>query len=92
MNKQTFIDKVRAVLFGTAYGDAIGCPVEKLSYPEIKERYGRVTDMKREWYKKSWTGMNQVRGFGTVTDDTLMTIALMNIYNEQRRHQRDDGV
>ncbi|MFA6075751.1 MAG: ADP-ribosylglycohydrolase family protein [Negativicutes bacterium] len=86
MNRQTFTDKVRAVLFGTAYGDAIGCPVEKLSYTEIKERYGRVTDMKREWYKKSWPGMNKVRGFGTVTDDTLMTIALMNIYNEQRRH------
>lgn len=86
MNKQTFVDKVRAVLFGTAYGDAIGAPVEKLSYAEIKARYGRVTDMKREWYKKDWPGINKVRGFGTVTDDTLMTIALMNIYNEQRRH------
>ena len=86
MNKQTFVDKVRAVLFGTAYGDAIGAPVEKLCYAEIKERYGRVTDLKRDWYKKDWPGINKVRGFGTVTDDTLMTIALMNIYNEQRRH------
>ena len=34
--------RIRAMMFGVAYGDAIGATVEKLSAAEISERYGRV--------------------------------------------------
>jgi ADP-ribosylglycohydrolase len=40
--------RVRALLFGVAYGDAIGAPVEKLSAAEIRQRYGRVTSLDTE--------------------------------------------
>lgn len=36
----TFKEKVQGVLISTALGDALGAPVEKLSYEEIKEQYG----------------------------------------------------
>ncbi|MCP4180897.1 MAG: ADP-ribosylglycohydrolase family protein [bacterium] len=86
MNTTKFEDKVKAVLYATAYGDAIGAVVEKLSYEEIKEKYGRVDSLNYDWYKSTWSGINKKRGHGIVTDDTLMTIALMNIYNDQKRH------
>jgi len=86
VNTNQFEDKVKAVLYATAYGDAIGAVVEKLSYEEIKEQYGRVDSLNNDWYKSNWAGINKKRGRGIVTDDTLMTIALMNIYNDQTRH------
>ena len=86
MNLTQFKDKARAVLYSTAYGDALGAPVEKLTHEEIKAKYGRVTTINTEWYKSSWKDNPRRRGNGIVTDDTLMTIALMNIYNENQRH------
>ena len=86
MNKEEFKNKVRAVLYCTAYGDALGATIEKLTYEEKKEQYGRVDTLNVEWYKNSWEGNTRKRGYGIFTDDTLMTIALMNIYNDQNRH------
>ncbi|WP_065372973.1 ADP-ribosylglycohydrolase family protein [Ensifer adhaerens] len=81
--------RVRALLFGVAYGDAIGAPVEKLSAAEIRERYGRVTSLDTEWHrmKQSEAARNgRVRGGGIVTDDTLMTLCVMSIYDDVKRH------
>lgn len=81
--------RIRAVLYGVAYGDAIGAPVEKLSAEQIRQRYGRVTNLNTEWHRMSESGIARnwrVRGSGIVTDDTLMTLCLMNIYNDVRRH------
>ena len=81
--------RVRALLFGVAYGDALGAPVEKLSAAEIRERYGRVTSLDTEWHRmsQSETARNgRVRGSGIVTDDTLMTLCLMSIYGDVKRH------
>ena len=86
MNREEFLGKVNAVLCATAYGDALGATIEKLSYEEKKEMYGYVDTINVDWYKNSWSGVNKKRGNGIFTDDTLMTIALMNIYNEQKRH------
>ena len=86
MNKKQFKEKVKAVLCCTAYGDALGATIEKLTYEEKKEQYGRVDTINVEWYKNSWEGNTRKRGYGIFTDDTLMTIALMNIYNDQNRH------
>ncbi|WP_262267682.1 ADP-ribosylglycohydrolase family protein [Microvirga yunnanensis] len=81
--------RIRAVLFGVAYGDALGASVEKLSAEQIRQRYGRVTSLKTEWHKMSESGIARnwrVRGGGIVTDDTLMTLCLMSVYNDVRRH------
>jgi len=81
--------RIRAVLFGVAYGDAIGAPVEKLSAEQIRQRYGRVTSLETEWHKMSESGIARnwrVRGSGIVTDDTLMTLCLMSVYNDVKRH------
>ena len=86
MNKEQFRDKVRAVLCSTAYGDALGATIEKLSYKEKQEQYGRVESINVDWHKSSWKNNPRKRGYGIFTDDTLMTIALMNIYNDQKRH------
>lgn len=84
-----FKDKIKGVLISTALGDALGAPIEKLSYQEIKDMYGRVESLKTKWYKQDMgRDMNKgrKRGNGTVTDDTLMTLALCNVYNIERRH------
>lgn len=84
-----FKDKVKGLLVSTALGDALGAPVEKLSYQEIKERYGRVETMKTKWYKEDLgydAHKGKKRGNGIVTDDTLMTLALCNVYNIEKRH------
>jgi ADP-ribosylglycohydrolase len=83
-----FSDRVKGVIYGTAFGDAIGATIEKLSYQEITKNYGRVETILMAWHKADWEPSlrnHRQRGYGIVTDDTLMTIALMNIYNEERR-------
>jgi len=85
----TFRDRVRGVVASTALGDAMGAPVEKLTYREIKERYGRVESIMTRWHKIDLPAdvrLGRVRGDGIVTDDTLMTIALMKVYLTERRH------
>jgi ADP-ribosylglycohydrolase len=77
------------MLHGIALGDALGAPVEKLSAAEIRSRYGRVTSLDARWHKMDLppeARNHRVRGNGIVTDDTLMTLALMDVYAETRRH------
>ena len=81
--------RVRAMLHGIALGDALGAPVEKLSAAEIRARYGRVTSLDARWHKMDLPPEQRnyrVRGNGIVTDDTLMTLALMDVYAETNRH------
>ena len=85
----SFQERVRGVVFGTAYGDALGATVEKLSYQEKKKRYSRVESINTEWYKATWPAekrLHRMRGYGIITDDTLMTLALMKVYTSQQRH------
>ncbi len=85
----TFADRVKGAVFGTAYGDAMGAVVEKMTYGQIKEKYGRVETTKTKWWKADWpetARLGRMRGQGIVTDDTLMTLALMNVYCTERRH------
>jgi ADP-ribosylglycohydrolase len=81
--------RVRAMLHGIALGDALGAPVEKLSAEAIRQRYGRVTSLDTRWHKMDLPEQARnyrIRGNGIVTDDTLMTLALMDIYGDVRRH------
>lgn len=84
-----FRERVKGVLLSTALGDALGAPVEKLSYEEIKEQYGRVESLHTKWYKDDLSfeeSLGKKRGNGIVTDDTLMTLALCNVYQIEKRH------
>jgi len=81
--------RVRALIHGVALGDAMGAPVEKLPVADIVARYGRVSSLDTQWHKMSMdaTARNgRVRGNGIVTDDTLMTLCLMDIYADVGRH------
>lgn len=85
----TFQERVRGVVLATALGDAMGAPIEKLSYDEIKAKYGRVEGLNTKWYKEDYPPeqrLNRMRGRGIITDDTLMTLALMRVYNAKKRH------
>ncbi|WP_417579512.1 ADP-ribosylglycohydrolase family protein [Pelagibacterium sp.] len=84
-----FSSRVRGLLHGVALGDAIGAPVEKLTPAEIQSMYGRVTSLDNQWHRTSRdpaAGNGRIRGNGIVTDDTLMTLSLMAVYNETVRH------
>ena len=85
-----FESRVRGVLYGTAYGDALGAPVEHLSHAEIMDHFGHeIETVRTPWYKESEPAFRRhgrVRGHGVITDDTLMTIALVHVYNEVQRH------
>lgn len=85
----SFEERVRGVLLSTALGDAMGATIEKLSYQQIKERYGRVESLRTNWYKADDSyeiTLGRKRGNGIITDDTLMTVALMNVYLTEKRH------
>lgn len=85
----SFKDRVKGVIYGTAYGDAMGAVVEKMTYSEIKEKYDRVETTMTKWWKADWpeqARLGRMRGQGIITDDTLMTLALMNVYCTEQRH------
>ncbi|WJH34399.1 ADP-ribosylglycohydrolase family protein [Paenibacillus sp. CC-CFT747] len=85
----SFAERVRGVVFGTAFGDALGAVVEKMPYREIRDMYGRVETVNTRWWKADWPEdkrLGRMRGNGIVTDDTLMTLALMRVYETERRH------
>ena len=84
-----FRDKILGMFMGVAYGDAVGATIEKLNFDEIKERFGRVETYKMDWHKADWKAKDRrfrMRGHGIFTDDTLMTMALMEVYNVEKRH------
>ena len=85
----SFTSRILGMLYGVAFGDALGGPVEKLSARQIAEKYGRVTSIHQRWHRMdepSARRNNRVRGNGIITDDTLMTLCLMEVYSELGRH------
>lgn len=63
-------DKIRGCLLGGAAGDALGYPVEFLSWHSIKNRYGR------EGIQRYHADMET--GFALISDDTQMTLFTAN--------------
>jgi ADP-ribosylglycohydrolase len=85
----SFQERVRGVILSTALGDALGATIEKLTYQEIKQKYARVESLNTNWYKADApveVTLGKMRGQGIVTDDTLMTIALIRVYLKEKRH------
>ncbi|WP_433005783.1 ADP-ribosylglycohydrolase family protein [Kribbella sp. CA-294648] len=77
-------------LVGSAVGDAIGGAVEGWTPEAIRERHGGwVTGIVGPWYD-DWRTARPIapyhKGDGHITDDTLMTHALVEVYDERRAH------
>ncbi|MEV0209876.1 ADP-ribosylglycohydrolase family protein [Streptomyces sp. NPDC050788] len=91
-NRQTSLeDRITAALVGAAVGDALGGPVEGYSPDQILERHGgRVHGIVGPWNGDDWRTARPLapyhKGDGHVTDDTLMTHALVRVYARVRDH------
>jgi ADP-ribosylglycohydrolase len=68
-------DKVAAGLLGGAIGDAMGGPVEGLSYHEISERYGQVETL-LPYLKEPSEHAQFTNHPGSYTDDTRLHLIL----------------
>ncbi|MFE2749134.1 ADP-ribosylglycohydrolase family protein [Streptomyces scopuliridis] len=84
-------DRVTGALIGAAVGDALGGPVEGWTPEAIAERHGgRVRGIVEPFYKDEWKTARPIapyhKGDGHVTDDTLMTHALIRVYEKVRDH------
>ncbi len=63
-------DKIAGAIYGFAIGDAMGATTEFMSENQIKRTYGKVTDI----IGGGWLSLEP----GEVTDDTQMTMCVMN--------------
>ncbi|MEV6579488.1 ADP-ribosylglycohydrolase family protein [Streptomyces sp. NPDC051582] len=86
----TLEDRAAGCLVGAAVGDALGGPVEGWSPDQIVERHGgRVHGVVGPWHE-DWRTARPIapyhKGDGHVTDDTLMTHALVRVYEAVRDH------
>ncbi len=85
-----FERKTRGVIYGTAFGDALGAPVERLTHQQILDLYGGpVITVNTKWWKADMNIVDRIdrmRGYGIITDDTLMTMSLINVYQNKRNH------
>ncbi|MFD7435196.1 ADP-ribosylglycohydrolase family protein [Streptomyces sp. NPDC059861] len=84
-------ERITGALVGAAVGDALGGPVEGYSPDQITERHGgRVHGIVGPWNGGAWRTARPIapyhKGDGHVTDDTLMTHALVRVYAEVRDH------
>lgn len=83
-------DRVAGVLAGAAVGDALGGATEGWTPEQIEERHGgRVTGIVGP-FLPDWRTARPIapyhKGDGYVTDDTLMTHALIEVYAARRSH------
>ncbi|WP_299531219.1 ADP-ribosylglycohydrolase family protein [uncultured Streptomyces sp.] len=87
----TLDDRITGALVGAAVGDALGGPVEGWTPEQIVERHGgRVNGIVGPWHGDEWRTARPIapyhKGDGHVTDDTLMTHALVRVYGTVRDH------
>ncbi|MGW7198758.1 ADP-ribosylglycohydrolase family protein [Streptomyces chryseus] len=86
----TLEDRTTGSLVGAAVGDALGGPVEGWSPEQIAERHGgRVHGIVGPFHE-NWRTARPIapyhKGDGHITDDTLMTHALVRVYDAVRDH------
>jgi ADP-ribosylglycohydrolase len=83
-------DKAIGCLVGAAVGDALGGATEGWTPEQIRERHGGwVTGIVAPYYP-DWRDARPIapyhKGDGHITDDTLMTHALVEVYAKRRDH------
>lgn len=66
MAREWLFDKVYGAVIGGAIGDSLGAPVEGWQYSEIREKYGRLTELIPN------TQFNHYSEAGRITDDTTL--------------------
>ncbi len=83
-------DKAVGALAGAAVGDALGGATEGWTPEQISERYGGPVTGIVPPYFADWRDARPVapyhKGDGHITDDTLMTHALVDVYAKRRTH------
>jgi ADP-ribosylglycohydrolase len=83
-------DKAFGVLSGAAVGDALGGAAEGNTPEAIQERYGGFIEGVVPPFHADWRNTRPIapyhKGDGHVTDDTLMTRALVDVYATVRGH------
>ena len=83
-------DRAAGCLAGAAVGDALGGATEGWESSEIVDHYGGLVDgivpsiRRMKGLEKLFSPFH--KGDGHVTDDTLMTRALVNVYAQKRDH------
>ncbi len=90
-NTPALDERITGALVGAAVGDALGGPVEGYSPEQIAERHGgRVHGVVGPWHGDDWRTARPIapyhKGDGHITDDTLMTHALVRVYARVRDH------
>ncbi|MFE4548772.1 ADP-ribosylglycohydrolase family protein [Streptomyces sp. NPDC056785] len=88
---RTLDERITGALVGAAGGDALGGPLEGYTPEQITERHrGRVHGVVGPWNGDAWRTARPIapyhKGDGHVTDDTLMTHALVRVYTTVRDH------
>lgn len=68
-------NKIAGAIYGFAIGDAMGATTEFMDAKQIKRKYGQVTDI----IGGGWLDLEP----GEITDDTQMTICVMNAIMSQ---------
>ena len=79
--------KAIGCLSGAAIGDALGSATEGWSHEQILARYGGpVTGVVSPYLDAGHGTTRYQKGDGRITDDTLMTLTLVEVYRQLRRH------
>ena len=80
----TFSDRALGALAGAAVGDALGGAAEGNAPDDIQARYGGYIDGIVPPFNADWRNARPIapyhKGDGHITDDTLMTLALIDVY------------
>lgn len=83
-------DKAVGVIAGAAVGDALGGATEGWTVEQIHQRYGGYVEGIVGPYNLDWRTARPIapyhKGDGNITDDTLMTQALVRVYTKAGRH------
>jgi ADP-ribosylglycohydrolase len=87
---ELLLDKSVGCLVGAAVGDALGGATETALPEQIRARYGDWVDGIAPPFHADWATARPLapyhKGDGHVTDDTLMTHALVRAYTTKRDH------
>ncbi|MFE0077340.1 ADP-ribosylglycohydrolase family protein [Nonomuraea sp. NPDC059023] len=83
-------DKAAGCVAGAAVGDALGGATEGWTPEQITTRYGGPVEGIVPPYNEDWRNARPIapyhKGDGHITDDTLMTHALIRVYEKAGRH------
>lgn len=90
MKMKLLEDKAIGALSGAAVGDSLGGSTEGYSPEVLQERFGGLVRGIVGPFNEDWISARPVspfhKGDGHITDDTLMTEALISVYEQVRDH------